>query len=79
MSATLYLLRKQPDRISPSLFQVSDTDKDVVLVEHLVTATSSPKGVVVNSEKMPVGNSPQTLTFDNLIEKIFSSAHVIVI
>ena len=65
MSTTLYLLRRQPESISPSLLQVSDTDKDVVLVEHLVPKTSSGKEVVV--------------TFDNLIERIFSSAHVIVI
>lgn len=65
MSTTLYLLRRQPESISPSLFHVSDTDKDVVLVEHLVRKTSSGKEAVV--------------TFDNLIERIFSSAHVIVI
>ena len=79
MSATLYLLRRQPESISPSLCQVSDTDQDVVRVEHLVTATSSPKGVAVGSEKVLVGNSPQTLTFEDLIEKIFSSTHVVVI
>ena len=71
MSTTLYLLRRQPESISPSLFQVSDTDTDVVLLEHLVTATSSKKEVVISSEKMPVDHSPQTLTFDHLIEKIF--------
>ena len=65
MSTTLYLLRRQPESISPSLLQVSDTDKDIVLVEHLVPKTSSGKEVAV--------------TFDNLIERIFSSAHVIVI
>lgn len=79
MSTTLYLLRRQPESISPSLLQVSDTDKDVVLVEHVVATTLSLKGAVVDSEKMVVGDSPQTLTFDDLIEKIFSSAHVVVI
>ena len=80
MSTTLYLLRQQPEYISPSLFLVSDAESDIVFVEHLASVTpSSAKGVVMKSEKMPIGDSPQTLTYDDLVEKIFSSAHVIVI
>jgi hypothetical protein len=60
MSATLYILRQQPEHISPSLFLGSDTQKDI-------------KDIVV------VRESSHTLTYDELIEKIFSSAHVIVI
>ena len=32
MSATLYLLRQQPNSISPSLFRASDADIDIVFV-----------------------------------------------
>ena len=80
MNATLYLLRQQPDRISPSLFRASDTDMDIVFIEHAASITpSSVKGVVVTAEGMPVSDSRQTLTYDELVEKIFSSEHVIVI
>ena len=79
MSATLYLLRQQPERISLSLFQVSDTDKEVVFVENVVSTTSSIRKEVVRSQKMPASDSRQILTYDDLVEKIFSSAHVIVI
>jgi hypothetical protein len=80
MSATLYLLRQQLEYISPSLFLVSDTEKDFVFVEHLVSTTpSSMKEVVMKPERMGSPNSPQAVTYDDLVEKIFSSAHVIVI
>ena len=57
MRGTLYILRQQPDHISPSLFLGNDREQDVVVL----------------------GESPQALTYDDLVEKIFSSAHVIVI
>ena len=80
MSATLYLLRQQPDRISPSLFRANDIDMDFVFVEHAASVTSSPvKGVLVTPAGMMVSDSRQTLTYDDLIEKIFASEHVIVI
>ena len=79
MSATLYLLRQQPDSISPSLFRASDTDIDIVFIEHTASITpSSVKGVVVTAEGMLVSDSRQTMTYDNLVEKIFSSEHIIV-
>jgi len=58
MSATLYLLRRQPESISRSLFLGSDAEVDVVLVEQV--ASGSP-------------------SVDDLVEKVFSSDHVIVI
>ena len=59
MSATLYLLR-QPDSISPSLFRASDTDMDIVFIEHTTLITpSSVKDVVVTAEGMLVGGSHQ--------------------
>ena len=79
MSATLYLLRQQPDSISPSLFRASDTDIDIVFIEHTSSITpSSVKGVVVTAEGMSVSDSRQTMTYGDLIEKIFSSEHIIV-
>ena len=80
MSATLYLLRQQPDRISPSLFRGSDSDMDIVFVEHAtLTTLSSVKGAIVSSEGVMVSDSRQTLRYDDLVEKIFSSEHVIVL
>ena len=80
MSATLYLLRQQSDLISPSLFRASDADMDIVFVERAASITpSSVKGVVVTAEGMVVGGSRQTLTYDDLVEKIFSAEHIIVI
>jgi hypothetical protein len=80
MSATLYILRQRPEQISPSLFLGSDTEKDIVFIEHLVSVSpSSLKKIVMKPEKTVVSDSSQTLTYDDLVEKIFSSAHVIVI
>jgi hypothetical protein len=80
MSATLYLLRQQPDLISPSLFRASDADIDIVFVGHATPiAHSFVKGVVVTAEGIVAGGSYLTLTYDNLVEKIFSSEHVIVL
>lgn len=80
MSTTLYLLRQQPNRISPCLFQASDMDIDVVFIEDAASiAVSAMKGVVENGEGMVVTDSHQTLTYDDLVEKIFSSDQIIVI
>jgi hypothetical protein len=57
MSGTLYLLRQQPEDISPSLFLRSERDKDIVVVDE----------------------SSHTLAYDDLVEKVFSATHVIVI
>ena len=80
MSATLYLLRQPPDRISPSLFRESDTDMDIVFVEHAtLTTLSSVKGATVSNGGMMVSDSRQTLRYEDLVEKIFSSEHIIVL
>ncbi len=80
MSATLYLLRQQPDSISPSLFQESDGDMDIVFVESATSRSlSSVNGALVSSERIRVSDSRRMLTYDDLVEKIFSSQHVIVI
>ncbi|MEP6933319.1 MAG: hypothetical protein ABI988_05200 [Nitrospirota bacterium] len=80
MSATLYLLRQTPDAISPSLFQVSDEDIDIVYVEQMYSvAPSSIKRGTDTDEEIVRGGSRQMLTYDDLVEKIFSSEHVIVL
>lgn len=80
MSATLYLLRQQPDYISPALFHVRDLNIDIVFIEQAASiASSSIEGAVVVDEKIVIDNSRQALTYDDLVERIFSSEHVIVL
>jgi len=80
MSTTLYVLRQQPDHISPALFQTSDTDIDVILLEHAASlAPSFVEGTVVISEGIAASSSHRALTYGDLVEKIFSSKHVIVL
>ncbi|MDE3041670.1 MAG: hypothetical protein KGJ82_14010 [Nitrospirota bacterium] len=80
MGSTLYLLRQQPDRISSSLFRASDADMEVVILEQAASIVpSSMKGVVVAAEGMTLDHSCRTMTYDDLVEKIFSSEHVIVV
>ena len=80
MGATLYLLRQQPSRISPSLFQAGDVDIDIVLVEQGTSFATSPlNGAVLTPEGMVLSDSSQTVTYDEVVEKIFSLDHVIVI
>lgn len=80
MSTTLYLLRHTPDEIPPSLFQASDADIDIVCVEQVssVVPSSIERGTGL-SEKLVSGGSHQTLTYEDLVEKIFSSERVIVL
>ena len=80
MGTTLYLIRQDPDRISSSLFRASDMDMDIVIIEEATSiASSSMKGIVVAAKGMAVGYLPATMTYDDLVGKIFSSEHVIVI
>jgi hypothetical protein len=82
MNATLYLLRQQPDHISSTLFRASDVDIDIVFVEQAIpkaSASSFVGGTVVTGERIANGSSREALTYDDLVEKIFSSEHVIVL
>lgn len=80
MGTTLYLLRQQPDRISSSLFRASDAEMDIVFIEQAAsTVPSSVKGVVDAAKETPIDRSHPRMTYDDLIEKIFSSEHVIVL
>lgn len=80
MSATLYLLRRQPDRLSPSLFRMNDAENDIVCIEEAVSIVPSGlERAVVSDKGITVGGSHSALTYDDLVEKIFSSEHVIVL
>ncbi len=79
MGTTLYLIRQDPDHVSSSLFRASDMDMEIVLIEEATSIASSVKGVVVAAKGMAVGCLPPTMTYDDLVGKIFSSEHVIVI
>jgi len=77
---TLYLLRQHPGHISSSLFRASDTDMDIVFIEQASSRVpTSVKGVVVVTEGMVGERSHPTMTYDNLVEKIFSSEHIIIV
>jgi len=77
---TLYILRQSPDRIPSSIFRSGDVDTDIVFAEQAASLIpSSVKGVVIAPEGVAVGVSQPTMTFDDLIEKIFSSEHIIVV
>ena len=80
MSATLYLLRQRPDHLSSALFQVSDVNIDIVFIEQATSVASSfVEGDVRTSERTMIDSAGQALTYDDLVEKIFSSEHVIVL
>jgi hypothetical protein len=80
MGKTLYLLRHSPDRISSSIFRADDVDMDIVLVDQAAsTISASVKDYVVVDEGMAGEPSYPTVTYDDLIEKIFSNEHVIVV
>ena len=83
MGTTLYILRQSLDRISSSIFQASDSDMDLVFVEQAASMVhSSVKGLVVatvDTEGVAIEHSHQTVTYDDLIEKVISSEHIIVV
>ena len=80
MSATLYLLRQQPNHITPSLFRASNTDMDVVFLEHPTLITfSSMMGAVQPDGELVFDDSQQVLTYDDLVEKIFAVDSIIVL
>jgi hypothetical protein len=53
---------------------------DIVFIEQASSRPSSfVKGAVVSTTGMDFGFSPPTMTYDELIEKIFSFEHIIVV
>ena len=80
MGATLYIFRQPHDRISPSLFHMSDIDIDIVLIEQVTSLTPSGEEGAKSSQDGAIACGPHSIvTFDDLIEKIFSSEHVVVL
>ncbi|MEO8048047.1 MAG: hypothetical protein ABI684_12240 [Nitrospirota bacterium] len=80
MGATLYILRQQHHHISPSLFEMSDAHIDVVFMEQDTSLTYlGAEGVMVGGGSIKARSSCQALTYDDLVEKIFSSEHVVVL
>lgn len=80
MGATLYILRQQQHHISPSLFDRSDAHIDVVFMEQGTSLTHlSVEEVIAAGGSIAARTSRQALTYDDLVEKIFSSEHVVVL
>ena len=80
MGTTLYVLRRSPDRIPSSIFRLSDPGMDIVFVEPAASVASSPvSGHVSDSDVAVVEGSHPTMIFDDLIDKIFASEHIIVV
>ena len=80
MGATLYVLRQPLDRIPTSIFRTSDSDMDIVFVEQAASMVPSfMKGFVVAAEGIAVGRSQLTITYEDLIEKVFSTEHIVVV
>ncbi|MDF0642665.1 MAG: hypothetical protein P0111_01435 [Nitrospira sp.] len=79
MNSFLYLLRRPPDQIPDTLFRPSDAPADVVLLEAATSSVMSvPHGTVFSLKQDRAGDEG-TLTYDELVEKIFDSERVMVI
>ena len=80
MSTTLYLLRRPADQIPTSVFRASENEGDIVaLDDSALTSLSSSRTQIptVRSARRSIG-SP-SLTYEELIDRIFDHDHVIVI
>lgn len=73
MAVTLYLLRRRPENISSSLFQMNDAGADIVFLQPVIsTALDSVQG-------MDSGRLCPPMTYDDLIDKVFSAERTVVI
>jgi hypothetical protein len=80
MASTLYILRKQPSAISPTLFQLGEADMEVVFIERVpLISPAFENGSFVSDKKVAGGSSVPTITYDDLIMKIFSFDHIVVL
>jgi hypothetical protein len=73
---TLFLLRKSPDRIEASLFLTSESQGDVVLLNHGMTPFPYTGGNVFSLTSQ---NGQAGLSYDLLVKKIFESDRTVVI
>lgn len=79
MNSFLYLLRRPPDQIPDALFRPSEALGDVVLLEAATSSVMSvPHGIVLRL-KHDGARDEGTLTYDELVHKIFDSERVMVI
>ncbi len=80
MSATLYILRQQADQISSSLFRGDDADMDIVSIERATSIAPFPRneGSIAGERFVPDGVG-EVLSYEDLVEEIFSSERVIVL
>jgi hypothetical protein len=73
MAVTLYILRRRPEDISSSLFQTNGAGTDIVFLQPITsTALTSIRG-------MDGGHLCPPMTYDDLIDRIFSAEHTVVI
>jgi hypothetical protein len=80
MTSTLYILRKQPGAISPTLFQPGEADMEVVFIERVPPIPPSlGNGSVVSEKKVAEGSAVPSITYDDLVMKIFSFDHIVVL
>jgi hypothetical protein len=73
---TLFLLRKSPDHIDPSLFLASESQGDVVLLDGGTTPFPYTGGNVFS---LVSNNGQASLSYDVLVKKIFDCDHTVVI
>lgn len=77
MKNTLYLLRKLPDRIDPSLFLASESQGDIVLLDESGMSSFPYEGGTIFSLSNNEGHN--SLSYDGLVRKIFEHDHTIVV
>ena len=76
MKKTLYLLRKPLDRVDPALFVASHSEGDVVLLDPALAPFPHSTGTVLS---LGIEHGNRTISYDDLVRKIFESDTTIVI
>lgn len=76
MKNTLYLLRKPVDRVDPALFIASHSKGDVVLLDTALVSFPHSSGTVFS---LGTKDGERTISYDDLVRKIFESDAAIVI
>jgi hypothetical protein len=73
MGVTLYLLRRRPEDISSSLFQMNDAGTDIVFIQPVTSTT------LVSIQGMDGVYLCPPMTYDDLIDRVFSAERTVVI
>jgi hypothetical protein len=79
MSNALYLFRRSIEQVDPALFLASESHGDVVLMEESGGQTFPYPGGRVFTLTTGHGQGHHSLTYDELIHKIFEYDHTVVI